>query len=200
MEPIRSFIAIELPEALKQDLAGLQSRLRQPRQSWIKWVNPQSIHLTLKFIGNISPDRVPAITTAVEAASSGIPPFRLEVCGIGAFPNLKRPQVVWAGVEGDIDTLRKLQSCIESNLEPLGFTPETRGFSAHLTLARIRNQATPSEREELGRLIAVTGLETCHAILVEAVNLMKSQLTREGAIYTKIVSIRLDKPLSTTIA
>jgi len=200
MEQIRSFIAIELPEALKQELVKLQGKLRQPQQSWIKWANPQGIHLTLKFLGNVSADKIPSLTKAIEAAAQGTPPFRLEVSGVGAFPNLKRTQVVWVGVGGEIDVLRQLQRRVESHLAPLGFAPEKREFSAHLTLARVRNQATPSERERLGQLIAATRFETAHTIKVDAIDLMKSQLTREGAVYTKIGSTGLDKPLSSTTA
>ncbi|MFC1968885.1 RNA 2',3'-cyclic phosphodiesterase [Chloroflexota bacterium] len=200
MEQIRSFIAIELPDALKQELAKLQGKLRQPQQSWIKWVSPQAIHLTLKFLGNVSADKIPSLTKAIEASARGIPPFRLEISGVGAFPNLKRTQVVWVGMGGEIDVLRQLQHSVESHLAPLGFAPEKREFSAHLTLARVRNQATPSERERLGQLISSTRFETAHPIKVDAIDLMKSQLTREGAIYTKISSAGLDKPLSSTIA
>lgn len=200
MEQIRSFIAIELPEALKQELSKLQGRLQQPRQSWIKWVDPQSIHLTLKFFGNINMGKIPPITKAMEAAAQGIPPFHLEVSGLGAFPNLKRVQVVWVGMGGETEVLRHLQRNLESHLTPLGFVPEKREFSAHLTLARLRHQATPPERERLGQLIASTRFKTAPTIKVEAINLMKSQLTREGAIYSIVSSVRLKKPLPSTTA
>ncbi len=200
MEQIRSFIAIELPEALKQELSKLQGRLQQPRQSWIKWVDPQSIHLTLKFFGNINMGKIPPITKAMEAAAQGIPPFHLEVSGLGAFPNLKRVQVVWVGMGGETEVLRHLQRNLESHLAPLGFVPEKREFSAHLTLARLRHQATPPEREQLGQLIGSTRFKTAHTIKVEAINLMKSQLTRDGAIYSIVSSVGLKKPLSSTTA
>lgn len=200
MEQIRSFIAIELPGALKQELAKLQGRLQQPRQSWIKWVDPQSIHLTLKFFGNINMDKIPPITKAMEAAAQGIPPFHLEVSGLGAFPNLKRVQVVWVGVGGETEVLRHLLRSFESHLAPLGFVPEKREFSAHLTLARLRHQATPPERERLGQLIASTRFKPAQTIKVEAINLMKSQLTRDGAIYSIVSSVGLNKPLSSTTA
>jgi 2'-5' RNA ligase len=195
MEQIRSFIAIELPEALKQELSKLQGRLQQPRQSWIKWVDPQSIHLTLKFFGNINVNTISPITKAMEAAT-----FRLEVSSLGAFPNLKRVQVVWVGVWGETEVLRHLQRNLESHLAPLGFVPEKREFSAHLTLARLRHQATPPERERLGQLIASTRFKTAHTIKVEAINLMKSQLTREGAIHGIVSSVHLKKPLPSTTA
>ena len=197
MEQIRSFIAIELPEELKLGLAQLQDRLKSGRQPWIKWVDPYSIHLTLKFLGNIEVDRIGAITRAIETAVQGIPPFHLEVKDLGVFPNLRRVQVIWVGISGAVDRLGQLQQRLESNLTPLGFTPEARTFTPHLTLARLRNQASLDERQNLGQLIGSTKFEATYSIEVETINLMRSQLTREGAIYNKISSVELNKSLPT---
>lgn len=191
MEIIRSFIAIELPDELKQELSRLEDRLKSGNQPPVKWVDPYSIHLTLKFLGNISIDKIGEITGAMEEAARGISPFHLEVSGLGAFPNLKRVQVVWVGLGGEISRLSQLQKRIESNLAPLGFTAESRAFTPHLTLARVRDQASPDERQRLGQSIASTGLEKSLDIRVDAVSLMKSQLTREGAIYSRIGSAEL---------
>ena len=191
MEQIRSFIAIELPDELKSELVQLEARLKSGGQFRVKWVDPYSIHLTLKFLGNIDVDSIDAITKAIETAAQGIPPFHLEVKDLGVFPNLKRVQVVWVGVSGEVDKLGQLQQRIESNLVPLGFTAEARAFTPHLTLARLRNQAPLDERQRLGRLIASTKFEATYTIEVEAINLMRSQLTREGAIYSRISSVRL---------
>ncbi len=198
MEQIRSFIAIELPEELKLGLTQLQDRLKSGKQPWVKWVDPYAIHLTLKFLGNIEVDRTGAITRAMEAAVQGISPFHLEVKDLGTFPNLRRVQVVWVGVSGEIDKLGQIQQRIESNLTPLGFTAEARPFTPHLTLARLRNQASLDERQRLGQLIASTKFEAAYSIEVEAINLMRSQLTREGAIYSRVSTVELNKPLPTT--
>jgi len=198
MEQIRSFIAIELPDELKLALAQLQDKLKSSRQSGVKWVDPYGIHLTLRFLGNIDADRVSAITEAMEAAAQGISPFHLEVKDVGAFPNLRRVQVIWVGVSGEVGKLGQLQQRLESNLTPLGFTAEARPFTPHLTLARLRNQASLDERQRLGQLIASTKFEVAYSIEVEAINLMRSQLTREGAIYSRISSVKLNKPLPTT--
>ena len=197
MEQIRSFIAIELPDKLKLELTRLQATLRQGSEKWVKWVDPQGIHLTLKFLGNIGVDKISRITKALEAATQGIPPFHLEVSNLGAFPNLRQVQVVWVGVGGEIDRLRELQQRLDSHLVPLGFSAEKREFTAHLTLARLRNHAPPEERQRLGQRIAATRFENAHTVEVKSINLMKSQLTREGAIYSKISSVGLNKPLPT---
>jgi len=193
MEQVRSFIAIELPDELKAGLNQLQARLKLSKQPWVKWVDPYSIHLTLKFLGSIAVDRTGEITRAMEEAAQGISPFYLEVKGLGVFPNLRRVQVVWVGISGEVDKLGQLQQRIESNLAHLGFTPESRTFTPHLTLARLRDQASLDERQSFGQLIASTKFEAGFTIEVDAISLMRSQLTREGAIYSRISSVRLEK-------
>jgi len=193
MEQVRSFIAIELPDELKLGLAQLEAQLKMSKPPWVKWVNPYSIHLTLKFLGSIAVDRISEITKAMEEAIQGIPPFRLEVKDLGVFPNLRRVQVVWVGISGEVDKLSQLQQHLESNLARLGFAPETRPFTPHLTLARLRNQASLDERQSFGQLIAITRFEATYTIKVDAISLMRSQLTREGAIYSRISSVGLNK-------
>ncbi len=190
MEQIRSFIAIELPDELKTKLGQLESQLQAGQQTWLKWVDPYNIHLTLKFLGNIATDRTGEILRAMEEATQTVPPFQLEIKDLGVFPNLKRVQVVWVGISGDIDKLGQLQQRIDSNLTQLGFAPESRPFTAHLTLARLRDQASLDERQRFGQLIAGTKFEA-GTIKVDAISLMRSQLTREGAIYSRIGKARL---------
>ena len=191
MEQIRSFIAIELPGEVKRALTRLEEKLKSGGQAPVKWVDPYSIHLTLKFLGNIASERVSEITGAMEEAVQGISSFNLEVKDLGVFPNLRRVQVVWVGVGGDIDSLNKLERRIETSLSPLGFAPESRQFKPHLTLARVRDHASPVEREGLGQLVASTEFQELSGFNVDSVNLIRSQLTREGAIYSQIGSVRL---------
>jgi len=197
MEQIRSFIAIELPDELKLGLSQLEARLKVGKQPGVKWVDPYSIHLTLKFLGSITTDRISEITKAIEEAAQGISPFHLEVKNLGVFPNLRRVQVAWVGISGDVDKLNHLQKRIDFNLARLGFAPESRPFTPHLTLARLRNQASSPERQSFGQLIADTKSEITYSFEVKAISLMRSQLTREGAIYSRINSVKLNKPLST---
>jgi len=200
MEQVRSFIAIELPNELKLGLSQLEAQLKSGKQSGVKWVNPYSIHLTLKFLGSIAVDKISQITKAMSEAVQGISPFHLEVKELGAFPNLRRVQVVWVGISGEVDRLGQLQQRIESNLACLGFAPESRPFTPHLTLARLRNQASLDERQRLGELIAGTRFEVAYTIKVDTISLIRSQLTREGAIYSRISAVGLNKPLSTATA
>ena len=196
MEQIRSFIAIELPDELKLGLTQLQAQLKSGKQASVKWVDPYSTHLTLKFLGNIAVDMISEITKAIETSAREMPPFHLEAKNLGAFPNLRRVQVVWVGISGEVAQLSQLQQRIDSNLTPLGFASESRAFTPHLTLARLRQQASLEERQSFGQLIASTKFEAVYGFSVSSVNLMRSELTREGAIYSRISSIELKEPTS----
>jgi 2'-5' RNA ligase len=191
MEQMRCFIAIGLPEEVKAGLAQLQAQLKSGDQPRVKWVDPYGIHLTLKFLGNVAMDRIDGITGAMGKSAQGVSPFRLKVEGLGVFPNLRRVQVVWVGMSGEVDRLVQLQQRIESNLAGLGFAPEGRRFTPHLTLARLRDRVSLDERQEFGQLIADTKFEATYTFNVSAINLMRSQLTREGAIYSRISSVEL---------
>jgi 2'-5' RNA ligase len=153
-------------------------------------VAPEGIHLTLKFLGNISVSSIPDVTRVMEESAFGIPPFRLEVKGLGVFPDARRVRVVWVGMEGELDILISLQKRLDSELVTLGFSPETRPFTAHLTLARMRDEASPSERQAIGQLAAATDFNG-GSFVVESVSLMKSQLTRDGAVYSRMASVQL---------
>jgi 2'-5' RNA ligase len=191
MEQIRSFIAIELPRELKLELGRLEDELASGSRAPVKWVDPANMHITLKFLGDISPGMTGRITSVIEEAAREIQPFHLEAGGLGVFPNPRRVQVVWVGLDGETDRLNRLQKGIESGLVPLGFRAESRPFTPHLTLARVRERAMPDERQALGQLIESTGFTAECKFQVDYVHLMRSQLTREGPIYSRIGSVLL---------
>ena len=190
METIRAFIAIELPRYIKNELDEIKSVLMSRNSAPAKWVNSDSIHLTLQFLGDVSSDRVTEIINAIKCGVGGIPSFQIQLAGLGVFPNPTRTQVVWTGITGDIEQLIKLQKSIGTEMEKLGFPREKRNFTPHLTLARVRNHATPDERKRLGDMVTGTPF-TGDTFKVDSVNLMKSRLTRQGAIYTRLGSIKL---------
>ncbi len=191
MSLIRAFIAVELPEGLKKELAELEAQLKKSSPTVVKWVDPNSIHITLKFLGEVSEDNIDELMLAIEESAQGISPFKLEVSEVGAFPDLDHVQVVWVGVTGELDKVLQLQKRIESNTEQLGFPRESRAFTPHLTLGRVRNEAKPNDRQRIGKLLTNTSFAALHNVDVNAINLMKSQLTSTGAIYTCIGSIKL---------
>jgi 2'-5' RNA ligase len=191
METIRSFIAIELPNEVKQALGRIQGKLKNAGGAPVRWVDPGIIHLTLKFLGDIDAADTGKITAAMETAARAVSQFNIEVSGLGVFPNLQRVQIVWVGLSGELERLNQLQKRVETALTPLGFKPEGRNFTPHLTLGRVRDNARPDERQSLGRLVSGTDFKEKYVISVKSINLMKSQLTREGPIYTKIGSAAL---------
>lgn len=191
MEQIRAFIAIELPEGLKISLARLQDSLRSGREEFVKWVDPEGIHLTLKFLGNVPSDKIAEITEATARAAKGVKPFYLQAQGVGAFPNLKSPKVVWVGLGGEIQSLKNLQSRIERTLSELDFPTEAKEFSPHLTLGRVRDKATSRDRSQLGEALGTLKFESSSAFLVDEISLMRSTLTSSGAIYNRLSSVKL---------
>jgi RNA 2',3'-cyclic 3'-phosphodiesterase len=191
VEPIRSFIAIELPVDVTKALTRHQDRLKAGDERQVKWVEPQNIHLTIQFLGNIVPDAVAGIINAMEQACALSRHFPLELAGMGAFPDMHRVQTIWVGLGGDMDKLDRLQKDIGANLTPLGFKPETRPFSPHLTLGRVRDFIRPEERARLGQMLAGNPFTAKFKIDVTAVNLMKSRLTPQGPVYTKLAEVKL---------
>lgn len=147
----------------------------------LKLVKPQNIHLTVRFLGNISPPMVDAIYEEMKQVS--FTPFEIELRGLGAFPRLSRPRVVWAGIRKGADQLVKIFEQLEPRLRGLGFKPDTKGFSPHLTIARVR---TGRNKVQLAKL--VRGLEDYEfgAVKAECLRLKKSVLTPQGPIYTTL--------------
>ncbi len=191
MDPIRAFIAIELPSQIKAALSQLQINLRTSKNASVKWVNPEGIHLTLKFLGNVDEAEIPALTKALSEAVRGVAPFSLQLGDPGAFPGNQAPRVVWVGVEGETKPLLDLHNNIDCVLAPLGFPPEKRAFSPHLTLGRVREEALPGEKRRLGENVAVLKTEANLSFKVESLSLMRSKLTREGAVYSCLASFAL---------
>jgi len=191
MEQIRSFIAIELNEVVKQRLHEIQEILKIPGSECVKWVEPENIHLTLKFLGIVLAENIQAIAEAIRRAAEGVNSFTLEIKNPGAFPNLTRVQTIWVGVAGDLKALHNLQSKLENSLKKLGYPPENRNFTPHLTLGRVRDEASLSFRQNLGKIISSTIIESKLTIQVETLSLMRSQLTRSGPVYSRLSSVEL---------
>lgn len=191
MERVRSFVAIELPPEVKSALVALEASLRQDKYTFVKWVDPESIHLTLKFLGSVTTDIVPRIARVIEKAVSDFPPFNLQIEGLGVFPNWRKPQVVWVGVGGETNDLMRLQKRVEESLELLGFPREDRPYQAHLTLGRLREGSAPAERLDFSNFVRASKVEIRSSFEVRSVSLMKSQLTPTGAVYTRLAEATL---------
>jgi 2'-5' RNA ligase len=192
MEKIRTFIAIELDESIKDGLTKLQERLKGkvPRGS-ARWVRPKGIHLTLKFLGDVPADQIGEITGALERSCQGFAPFSLSCGGLGCFPNLKRPRVMWVGIQEETGTLAQLKRAIEENVAPLGYPTEKRKFSPHLTLGRVQKRASSGDRRRLGELVGASEIGILGQMEVRSVNLIRSDLRPSGAVYTRLAEVEL---------
>ena len=193
MEQIRSFIAIELNESINAALTDLQEQLKAkvPRGS-VRWVRPEGIHLTLKFLGNVPANRIEEIERALIQACAGVPSFSFSVGGLGCFPNPRRPRVVWVGVQEETGTLARLQRAIENGMEKLGFAPEGRKFDPHLTLGRTQRRASPGDVRRLGQLVEETNIGELGQMEARVVSLIRSDLRPTGAVYTQLAAVGLE--------
>lgn len=197
MAAIRSFVAVELGEEVKQRLAEIQRQLKTMTPGGVvRWVQPDSIHVTLKFLGDVPEERIRAIVAALERECAPVAPLAFTVAGAGCFPNARRPNVVWIGVEDPVGQLAALQRAVERALNPLGYPPEGRPFKPHLTLGRVNRSVSDADLRKVGEL--VSGLRVAHLgqVQVAEVVLMRSDLSPAGARYTPLARI----PLSGAIA
>ncbi|HEX9742745.1 MAG TPA: RNA 2',3'-cyclic phosphodiesterase [Nitrospiraceae bacterium] len=193
---IRTFVAVELDASLRQALAQAQGQLRSRLQQTIgpgvrmQWVKPESIHLTLKFLGDIPEERVGEIRAALTSAAARHVRFPVQAEGLGAFPDGRAPRVLWVGLLNLGGDLTRLAADVEAALVAIGFAPESKPFHPHLTLARIKEQS-----RDVGRALSQEGLleqeMKLGSLPVEAVSLMKSELRPSGAVYTELCRLSL---------
>ena len=187
-QSIRTFIALELPPPVRSALRTVQQDLRQLNIR-ARWVRPESIHLTLKFLGDISPGDVDPISAAMTAAADGFSPFTLAVRGIGVFPTIKRPRVIWVGLGGDFQLLLALQRRLEEELAKIGVARDKRSFKAHLTLGRIKQ---PPGQDLIRQMMTEYATLSSDEFTCDQVILFKSDLKPSGAVYTKLKQTDLE--------
>jgi len=143
------FLAVELDEPARRQAAGLIEQLAQLRDK-VKWVEPGNLHWTVQFLGDVPADQADAIAEHGQRALADLPPFELELRGLGAFPSARRPQTIWLGAGAGAEGMAELFRRVSRALRPLGFKPETRRFSPHVTLGRLRDRASPALVQALG--------------------------------------------------
>ncbi len=182
---IRSFVAIELNEAARQSLTRLQRDLaaQMPQQS-VRWIAPESLHVTLQFLGDVPAEKIAAIVEALRRVCADIPAFSFDLVGLGVFPNPRRPRIVWVGVHEPRGVLITLYQGVGQALSPLGFPPEDRAFTPHLTIGRASRRASPAELRAAGEQITKLDVGLVETVPVRRIVLMRSDLRPDGAVYT----------------
>ena len=192
MDAIRAFIAIELPESITAQLDEIEARLKAAMPSdTIRWVKADSIHLTLKFLGQVPSDQLSLITSSLRNAVVAYGPFPLEVTGAGCFPNLHHPRVVWIGVKDLSNRLHTLQRAVENAIAPLGYPTEQHDFTPHLTLGRLARDVHQVEQRKIGDAVQAAQVGSLGQWEVRQVALIKSDLRPTGAEYTILAQASL---------
>jgi len=192
---IRAFIAMTLPEPL----AGLVSEVQHTLKAQglrIAWVPSGNVHLTLKFLGDIDPADIDPIADVMFECAQRIEPLTFTARGLGVFPDLRRPRVLWLGITGDIPKLLAFQQDLDARLVSLGkgrFKPEDRPFKGHLTLGRIKARL---DSGILVKALRETGRVESPAFMVDAIHLIQSRLTPSGSIYMPLRCVVLGNPAS----
>jgi 2'-5' RNA ligase len=183
---IRAFVAVAVGPEVVRRIAEAQTEMKA-RLGGVRWVAPENFHFTIKFLGPVPEEKIEAIASALKEAAGSVPRFRIAAGGIGIFPDIRRPRVIWVGLDGK--NLERLVRAVESVLEPLGFAPESRPFQPHLTLGRWNRQETRGEalRKEIERWTETDFGE----FAVKNVILFRSVLNPRGAVYTALRALPL---------
>ncbi len=180
----RAFISVDLP--VLESLKAFTEELRRTGAS-LKVVDVSQVHLTVKFLGDTEEALVPRIGDAMRASVAGIRPFTVRLAGTGAFPNLRRMNVVWVGMEG-AEPLAEISRRLEESLEPLGYPRERRAFSPHVTIARVKG---PRGLDDVRRVLEARARDAFGEASVDGIRLKKSVLTPKGPLYSTVGEVPL---------
>ncbi|PIU50773.1 RNA 2',3'-cyclic phosphodiesterase [Candidatus Desantisbacteria bacterium CG07_land_8_20_14_0_80_39_15] len=195
MEKIRIFIAIELMQEIKENLRGIQEELKKANAD-VKWVKPENIHLTLKFMGSVPAQQIPEIAGELKSGLVRMDPlgtgfgfFSVEIAKVGSFPEKGKPRVIWAGVESGSEDVIRLQGKVEDSLKKFNFPGEDREYTPHLTVGRVKG---PENIKVLQELLGVKSSVQFGRMLVEDVSIIRSDLKPDGPVYTTLEKILLE--------
>jgi RNA 2',3'-cyclic 3'-phosphodiesterase len=187
MTHLRAFLAVELTAEIHAKLEKIKKELAVSESGTVRWVSTHNIHLTLKFLGEIPDSDVERINTLLAPCLRNINPFTVNLSGLGAFPNLQRPRVLWVGFQPSTD-LAALQVAIDDCLLKLKYTKEERSFHPHLTLGRVSDHVNPREVDKITQRMKEGKIETSGEIPVDRVQLFRSDLKPSGPVYSSIHS------------
>jgi len=187
---VRLFVACEVPDDVKETIGEVIEGLRQKSGSAVRWIRPDGVHVTLKFLGEVPTKKLPAVKLAIQEAVVGHSPFELEFSTIGTFGGREGLRIMWVGIAGDVLRLEALVRAVNAALAVVGFEPERRPFRPHLTLGRVRDEISTRQRAEIEVAVGKSTVpqvswRTAH------VSLMRSRLTKQGAIYEVLATFPL---------
>jgi len=189
MEGIRSFIAVEVPQSLRAKMEEVQRELKRTNAD-VRWVRPESIHLTLKFLGSVSGEDLEKLGAAIAPIISSWVSFEIRLQGLGCFPSSRNPRIVWVGIEQGSAEALSMQKAVENRAAEVGFPPETRPFKPHLTIGRVRSSRG---KDSLAQAVENRRDVEIGPFRVNEVYLFKSELKPSGAVYTKLQTFPMGK-------
>ncbi len=187
MEKIRTFVAIKLTPEIISNIGRVQEELKRT-DAQVKWVEPDNIHLTLKFLGHVTPEELEKVKITTKETLGPFAPFEMSVASLGAFPKIKYPRVIWMGIDKGREKLKRMASRLEERLARIGFAKEKREFSPHLTLGRVKS---PKGTERLIGALSLVKASNLGNMRVTKISIMKSELKPQGPIYTSLEEIVL---------
>jgi len=191
-ELIRAFVAVELPPSLRLALLGEVGDLRSNLgDSALRWVRPEAVHLTLRFLGESTPEKLAEVGEIMTQVCGRHPPLTAQVGGLGRFPGGSRPRVIWIGVQESTGGLAAVQAELELRIANLGYPTEERSFHPHLTLARARREVSPSGLRQLAEQLDHSSVGDLGQLDITHLSLMRSQLGAGGASYSRLSWVEL---------
>src|SRR3954454_7813226 len=188
---MRLFVGVELDDDVRRRAAAIADRAERLLSDMlvVRWIGPENLHITLWFLGEVAEDRVPALSAALDRPFA-LPSLNLRLGGVGAFPSSGVPRVLWLGIQDGAESLADIHTELAARLQPLGFLPETRPFSAHLTIGRVKS-ANPGVRPRDIRRRWTDLAAEAGECRIQAVTLFRSRLSPRGAAYEPLVRVPL---------
>lgn len=190
-EVIRTFIAVDIPEDVRGSLGQISSQLQEKLPDTpVRWVDHHKIHLTLKFLGDVSQENLGMVKKILASEVNKHQAMEIGIGRLGAFPKIRHPRVVWVGVEAPSE-LYDLRRGIEDGVARLGYNYDKYDFTPHLTLGRVSRKASASDVRRVGKVLHDFNVGFIGVARIQTVHLYRSDLQPEGAVYTRLYSASL---------
>jgi RNA 2',3'-cyclic 3'-phosphodiesterase len=190
-ETMRLFVALTVPEAVKEAIVKAQAELRRAApEGQVRWSRRDQLHVTLRFLGDVEPGRVGALTEALQACGHEFAPLHLRAEGLGFFPDARRPRVVWVGAQDAKDQLRELQRAVQAATAPFTAEKPEERFAGHVTLGRIKGLRRP-DAEALAAAVTRAAQRQFGQWVANEIEIIRSELSPQGAQYTTLAGLGL---------